>query len=148
MKTFILSIIIILLIPSCDKEKGEAVCSKAEFIFINQAGQDIFNPETPNFLNVTSFEAFAKDSISRLNFTDIADGMNVFDVWLYGEIEKVGTTYLKFGNINIDTVLAKFKENGNSLFISELYYNDSLIEKNEIWGECGTQVHKITIKED
>ena len=146
MKTLILILITSLLLSSCDKDKGEVICSNAEFIFVNQTGKDIFNPETLNHLNITSFEAFANDSISRLNFTDTADGVNVFYVWLYGEIEKVGTTYLKFGNITVDTILAKFEEKGNSLFISELYYNGVLIEKNESWGECGNQIHKITIK--
>jgi hypothetical protein len=147
MKTIITISLAFLTFFGCDKEKGEVVCSSAEFIFVNQNGDDIFNPNTSNYLELSEFAAYTKDSINTLNFTDTLNGMNVFDIWLHGEIEKEGITYFKFGNITIDTVYAKLKERGNSIFISELYYNDSLIEKNKSVGECG-DTHMIIIKVD
>jgi hypothetical protein len=97
-------------------------------------------------LEISDLKAYAMDSFSRLNFTDTINGMNIFNIWVYGEIEKEGSTYLKLGNITIDTIFVKYREVGNSIFISELYYNGKLIEGNESVGECGgAKVHEITV---
>lgn len=146
MKKLILLPIFLLALIGCDKETGEVICSSAEFIFVNQAGDDIFNPNTTDHLEISDFELFTPDSVIELNFyTDTINGINHFQIGINGRAEKEGVTYLKFGNITTDTIFSKFKEKGNSLFISELYYNGKLIEKNDGVTECGTKVHEITV---
>ena len=140
---YILILVFIALLFSCEKESTH-VCKGAEFIFVDQNGNDIFSKNTPNHLELSDFRAYSKDSINRLNFTDTLNGMNVFDIWIYAMLEnKNNYTFLKFGNLTIDTLFAKLTKDGNSFYISELYYNDSLIEKNS---SCAQIVHTITIK--
>lgn len=147
MRFLFVFVLALLLFSSCDEE-SEYICADSEFIFVNLNGDDIFNENTPNHLRLSQFEVFTKDNVGRLNFTGISGGTNIFNLWLYGEIEKEGYTYLKFGELNIDTIYAKFEEIGNSLFISELYYNGELIEENIGPTQCGTHTHTISIKED
>ncbi len=140
---YILILVFITLLFSCEKESTH-VWKGAEFIFINQNGNDIFSKNTSNHLELSDFKAYAKDSSSRLNFIDTLNGMNVFDIWLYENLEnKNGYTFLKLGNITTDTLFAKFTKGNNSYFISELYYNDSLIENNIY---AASIMHTITIK--
>jgi len=53
MKSLISILIVTLALSSCDKDNGVAICTNADFIFVNETGEDIFNPEALKHLNVT-----------------------------------------------------------------------------------------------
>lgn len=146
MKTLIF-ILATLIIIGCNKDKNEAVCATAELIFINESGEDIFNSSTQNNLSISEFEVYAEDSLNRLNFVEQTNSGNIFDIWVYGEKGlEGGNTYLKLGNLTVDTIYAKFKEKGNSIFISELYYNGILLDNNSNVTECSDTIFKIRVK--
>jgi len=160
MKTIITISLSVLTFFGCDKEKGEVVCSDAEFIFVNQNGEDIFSDSTEGHLEISAFCIYTPDNSVTLNYyvyntndtNYFEPGNNLsymyeFQIGINGLLGD-GITYLKFGDISVDTIYAKYKEKGNSLFISELYYNDSLIENNDGGTQCGTNTHIITVKED
>ena len=150
MKTRSLIFVILLLLSGCEKEKAEAVCAHAEFVFVNQAGEDIFNDLTQDHLTLSDFSVTTSDSVVNLNYYRYFDNdTNFFDIGLNG-LAGAGTTYFRFGNLTVDTIFAKFEEQGNSIFIKELYYNGDLIEENKNVSECGgtAKLHVVTVKED
>lgn len=141
----IIIILSILSFVSCEKDKNTATCTGASFIFLNENGEDIFNKNTLNHIDTSDFEAYTPEGRQMEFRTDTLYGINHFDIWINGEMDLEGTTYLKFGELTIDTIYAKFEEKGNSLFIRELYYNGILLEKNEGVTQCLTKVHEITV---
>jgi len=150
MKAIISAILIcfsLLIFIGCEK-KGENICSSTSFIFVNQAGEDIFNPSTPSHIDISDFDIITPDDKIKMNFYNyFVNDTNLIEIGING-LSGEGYTYLKFGNLNIDTIYAKYKESGNSLFINELYYNGNLIEINEFPTQCGTKGHKITVTND
>jgi hypothetical protein len=131
----------------CHKDKETAKCIDAAFVFVNQSGEDIYNPSTLNHLDSTDIKAYAEDSINRVyDFGRDDDGNKAYKIFLYGENSFEGDTYVKLGNITIDTIHAVFEKRENSIFISQLFYNSSLIESNLNVSECyALEIHKITV---
>lgn len=145
MKTLVLTCIILFTLYSCNKNKGEVICSTAEFVFVNPSGVDIFNDSVANHLEISDFSVYTPDNAVNLNYyVYFVNNKNQFKVGING-LSGEGITYFKFGNITIDTIYAKYEEKGSSLFIRELHYNGRLIEENDGVTDCGTQVHEIIV---
>ncbi len=137
----ILLITIVLAFYSCNKKTETDVCGTKQFIFVDKNGNDIFNKNTDNHLSINDIEIYTPEN-RKLNVIHlIFENKNNFIIELNN-----GTTYIKLGNITIDTVFATYKEEGNSLFISELYYNNILLEKNKHLSECDKNNPKIIVE--
>ncbi len=148
MKT-IVYILVLLSICACGKDKNEDICAGANFIFVNDSGEDILSSSSPNHLDISELKVFAEDSTNRLNFIEQTDDGNVVGIGVYGlKGMEGGNTFVKFGNITTDTIYAEFKEKGSSAFISKLYYNGKLIDSNSGVTECNDTVFIIKVKKE
>ncbi len=77
------------------------------------------------------------------------EGINYFDIEINGSPSQDGITYLELGSITTDTIYARYQKKGSSIFISELYYNNVLLERNHGWGGCdANNPKKIVVKPD
>jgi hypothetical protein len=134
---------------SCNKENNQAiVCGSKTFIFIDDDGNDIFNENTVNHISTDELKAYTPEgrilNIEHLTF----ENENNFIIDLNG-LEGEGITYIELGSITTATIFIRSQEKENTTFISELYYNNILLETNEHEGECSLNNPKrITVISD
>jgi hypothetical protein len=142
-------ILVLLGFCACGKDKNEDICAGANFIFVNESGEDILSSLTQNHLDISEFKVIAEDSTNRLTFIEQTNDGNVVGIGVYGfKGMEGGNTFLKFGNITTDTIYAEFMEKGSSAFISHLYYNGKLIDNNSNVTECNDTVFVIEVKKE
>ena len=146
---FSIVLLIMFSIISCNKKHNEEiVCGSKTFIFFDKNGNDLFDKNTMNHLSTDELQAHTPEG-KILNIKHIIyENKNYFDIELNG-LKGEGITFLKLGTITIDTIFVKSKEKGNSIFISELYYNNVLLEINKSENECDSNNPKsITVISD
>ena len=143
-----LLMLLVLTAISCNK-KHTAVCGMEEFVFLDEEGNDLFNENTPGHLSIDDIHAYTPEGDS-LNVIHVSyQDTNHFLVEINGNPSQDGITYLELGSITTDTIYARYQKKGSSIFISELYYNNVLLERNHGWGDCSTsEVIKIVVKPD
>jgi hypothetical protein len=135
---------LILLFENCDKN-AEFICTSDQFVFLNENGEDIFNPKSNCYIDTTDFKAFTPDNKDYLLYIKFSDNLNSFTLGtkINGKVGEEDTTFFQFGDYNVDTIRAVYTEEGY-LQIDKMYYNDSLIESF-----CNTsKVHRVTVKPD
>jgi hypothetical protein len=136
---------LILLFENCDKNE-EYICGSESFIFLDENGNNIFDPNNESYIDTANFKVFTPElkeypiivsgSNNRLNTYIVNIGIKI-------SIGEEDTTFFQFGDHNVDTIRAVYTEEGH-IHIDEMYYNDSLIESF-----CNTsKVHRITVKPD
>jgi hypothetical protein len=141
---YIALVLVLVLFSRCDTENSENVCIGRTFIFNDNEGNDLFNENTINHIPIDELKVYTPEGRS-LNISHfIYENENVFNIELNGATGE-DITLFEIGDITIDTVFVKTKQSGNTLFISELYYNDILLETNT---GCDYHTKRITVAPD
>jgi len=148
-KLKLLFLLMPLLAISCRLPGCTVVCGMKEFVFLDEEGNDLFNENTPGHLSIDDIRAYTPEGDSLAVVHISYQGINYFDIGINGNPSQDGITYLELGSITTDTIYARYQKKGSSIFISELYYNNVLLERNHDWGDCSTsEVIKIVVKPD
>jgi hypothetical protein len=135
---------LIMLFENCDKN-GEFICTADHFVFLDENGEDIFNTESNCYIDTSDIKVFTPENEEYPIIFGFSDSLKMYsiDIGINGKIGQEDTTFIQFGDFNVDTIRAVYTEEGH-LQIDEMYYNDSLIESF-----CNTpKAHKITVKPD
>ncbi len=133
-------ILLLLFIPflaiNCHKPNCTLVCGMKEFRFFNDEGNDIFNENIPGHLTVDQIRAYTPEGRNLNVIHGVYQGVNYFHIEINGNPDRAGITYLELGSLTTDTIYARWKKKENSRFISELYYNNTLLETNNDIIDC------------
>ena len=138
-----------MLVYACESSEEENMCTHAHFIFVNEFGEDLFNPATDGFIDTSQFSVWSPENQKPhyVFYTNDTTSF-VFAFGFDGYPGKDGIVYLKFGDFNVDTIYAKYAETDHATFISELYYNDSTLAINERWRSACDNIYTITVTPD
>ncbi len=149
-KLKLLLLLIPLLAISCRLPGCTVVCGMKEFVFLDEEGNDLFNENTPGHLSIDDIRAYTPEGDSlHVIHPPSPDINNHFLIEINGSPGRDSITYLELGSITTDTIYARYQKKGSSIFISELYYNNVLLERNHSWGDCSTnELIKIVVKPD
>ena len=150
MKWLVFIVIVVLAVNGCKEDNSTTVCNSATFVFVNGQGQDLFNPESEDYIALSDFKVRSSNASVQLNYiNDVINDTNYFDIGISGIESSIDTTFLEFGDLNIDTICAIYEHESNSWFIKELYYNDELIaESKSVAGCVGAKYHTITVTKE
>jgi len=133
---------------NCSKKETDEI-SYLDFTFVDEQGNDVFAENNIYGLSISDYHVSPRRENDRDGYAhNIYQGVNYFTTFFIGWDEnKIYTTYVKFGNINTDTIKVKWKNSGNIKYIKQMWYNgkELQIHKNNAY-ECDVQT--ITFKAD
>jgi len=138
----------ILTFINCSKTATDSI-EYIDFAFVDEQGNDVFTENNIYGLSISDYHVSPRRENDSDGYRHILyQGINYFTTFFIGSDEsKTYTTYLKFGNINTDTIKIKWGNPGNIKYIKQLWYNGKELQiHNNHTYECDTQT--ITFKVD
>ena len=122
MKTIklLIPLFIITLFVNCSK-KNDLVEGSVAFTFVDENGEDVFKENNIYNLSITDYSVSPLTDGNEGYGHVVSNNMNIFIT----AINDIGdcVTYIKFGNINTDTIKTEWQNKGRITYISRLWYN-------------------------
>jgi len=148
MRTYpILIILLLISLASCTKGPCENMCTSSEFIFLNTNGQDLFDSLSSPHINIDDFIVKNyKGKAYEPQYYQIED-TTIFDIGFWMSKYNGTATYFIFNKEHSDTLMTYFGVVGCSTYIKELYYSETLIEKNSFCTNSKPHIIVVPISE-
>ena len=153
MKKIVALLLFISVFSSCKKDDkilppSPIIGGKIDFTFLNENKQDLFNPNTPNHLEVSDFKVYSSyypgDKTYGHYITAVLNGSRFFDVDVInerrGELYVQDTLFLEIGSLKVDTIVHLSKRYGSPtglIAVEKFYYNGQEFVPNEMKHRVG-----------